>query len=134
MKQIKFIDVEHSNTVLSTFAITTSAVQAADVPDPLRLGIDVPYAPFGYKLPSGELTGFEIELGNAICAKINRDCEWVIQAWDGIIPGLMARKYDAIMSSMAITEERRQLCQPNVCVQGAEPIAVVTEDLRGCDL
>ncbi|MGO2416057.1 MAG: transporter substrate-binding domain-containing protein, partial [Cobetia crustatorum] len=48
------------------------------------------------------------ELGNAICARIDRECEWVIQAWDGIIPGLMARKYDAIMSSMTINDERRE--------------------------
>ena len=52
---------------------------------------NVPYAPFGYKLPSGELTGFEIELGNAICEQLATRCEWVEQDFDGIIPGLMAR-------------------------------------------
>ena len=80
----------------------------AQAAESLRIGVDVPYEPMEYKTPDGELTGFDIELGNAICAKINRDCEWVIQAWDGIIPGLMARKYDAIMSSMTINEERRE--------------------------
>lgn len=86
-------------------ALLAGGAQAAET---LRIGVDVPYEPMEYKTPDGELTGFDIELGNAICAKINRDCEWVIQAWDGIIPGLMARKYDAIMSSMTINDERRE--------------------------
>ena len=61
-----------------------------------------------YRTPDGELTGFDIELGNALCAEIGIQCEWVVQGWDGIIPGLMARKYDAIMSSMTINDDRRK--------------------------
>ncbi|MDT8896471.1 transporter substrate-binding domain-containing protein [Halomonas sp. I1] len=75
--------------------------------DPLRLAVDIPFEPFEYRLPDGTLTGFEVELGEEVCRRIERKCEWVEQGWDGIIPGLLARKYDAIMSSMAITEERR---------------------------
>ncbi len=72
----------------------------------VRIAVDMPYEPFEYKAPDGTLTGFEIDLGNAACAEIQAQCEWIIQAWDGIIPGLLARKYDAIMSSMSITPER----------------------------
>ena len=86
-------------------ALMAGGAQAAES---LRIGVDVPYEPMEYKTPDGELTGFDIELGNAICAKINRDCEWVIQAWDGIIPGLMARKYDVIMSALTINPERER--------------------------
>lgn len=75
---------------------------------PLRLAVDVPFEPFEYRLPDGTLTGFEVELGEEVCRRIERECEWVEQGWDGIIPGLLARKYDAIMSSMAITEARRE--------------------------
>ncbi|GHE21705.1 transporter substrate-binding domain-containing protein [Halomonas urumqiensis] len=82
----------------------TTTVQASE--DELRLGVDLPYEPFMYRQSNGELAGFEIELGNAVCDYLDVTCTWVEQAWDGIIPGLMARKYDAIMSSMAITEER----------------------------
>lgn len=74
--------------------------------DKIKLAVDVPYEPFEYKAPDGSLTGFEIDLGNAVCAELKADCEWVIQAWDGIIPGLLARKYDVIFSSMSATSER----------------------------
>lgn len=84
----------------------STAVQAEQW-DVIRAGVDVPYPPFEFRSPDGELTGFEIELGNAVCQEITgNDCEWVIQAWDGIIPGLLARKYDMIFSSMSINEER----------------------------
>lgn len=79
----------------------------AHADDTLKLAVDIPFEPFEYRLPDGTLTGFEVELGEEVCRRIERECEWVEQSWDGIIPGLMARKYDAIMSSMAITEERR---------------------------
>lgn len=86
-------------------AATSSLGFAADK---LKLAVDVPYEPFEFKAPDGTLTGFEIDLGNAVCAEINAECEWVIQAWDGIIPGLLARKYNAIFSSMSITPERAE--------------------------
>ncbi|RTR06990.1 transporter substrate-binding domain-containing protein [Halomonas nitroreducens] len=79
----------------------------AEVRD-IRIGVDVPYEPMEYRTPDGELTGFDIELGNALCTEIGIQCEWVVQGWDGIIPGLQARKYDAIMSSMTINEQRRE--------------------------
>jgi arginine/ornithine transport system substrate-binding protein len=86
----------------------TSAVEAKDY-DVIRAGVDAPYPPFEYKAPDGTLTGFEIELGNEVCKEITgKDCDWVIQAWDGIIPGLLARKYDMIFSSMSINEERQK--------------------------
>ncbi|WP_251977723.1 ABC transporter substrate-binding protein [Salinicola avicenniae] len=94
-------------TSLLGATLIAGAVQAQDA-EQLRIGVDVPYEPMEYRTPDGELTGFDIELGNAMCEQINAECEWVVQAWDGIIPGLMARKYDAIMSSMTINDERRQ--------------------------
>lgn len=74
----------------------------------VRIGVDVPYEPMEFRTPDGELTGFDIDLGNALCERIGVTCEWIEQEWDGIIPGLLSRNYDAIMSSMSITEERRQ--------------------------
>ena len=60
----------------------------------IRIAFDVPYAPFEYKDESGELTGFEVELAEAMCDEMEANCEFVIQAWDGMIPGLLARKFD----------------------------------------
>jgi arginine/ornithine transport system substrate-binding protein len=74
----------------------------------LRIAFDVPYEPFEYKDENGELTGFEVELAEAMCEEMNANCEFEIQAWDGMIPGLLARKFDLIMSSMSITPERAE--------------------------
>jgi len=73
----------------------------------LRLGLDsAPYPPFYEATPSGEFEGWEVEIGDALCAAMNEECEWVGVAWDGIIPALLANKIDAIVGSMSITEER----------------------------
>ena len=86
----------------------SAALQAKDW-TVIRAGVDAPYPPFEYKAPDGTLTGFEVELGNEVCKEITgKNCEWVIQAWDGIIPGLLARKYDMIFSSMSINDERKK--------------------------
>ncbi|WNK21079.1 transporter substrate-binding domain-containing protein [Halomonas piscis] len=92
---------------LLSLAVAATSAQARN-DDQIRIGVDVPYEPMEYRTPSGELTGFDIDLGNALCAEMNKDCEWIVQGWDGIIPGLMARKYDAIMSSMTINDKRRE--------------------------
>ncbi|SDO14747.1 transporter substrate-binding domain-containing protein [Vreelandella arcis] len=88
-------------------AIAATSAQAQDYEE-VRIGVDVPYEPMEYRTADGELTGFDIDLGNALCDEIGVSCEWVVQGWDGIIPGLMARKYDAIMSSMTINDDRRE--------------------------
>lgn len=88
-------------------AITTMSVQAAEW-STVRLGVDATYPPFESKDASGKLVGFEVELGDAVCKEMKVKCEWIVQDWDGIIPGLLARKYDAIFSSMSITPERAQ--------------------------
>lgn len=94
-------------TIISAVALSVSVF--ANAADPIRVAVDAPYPPFEFKAPDGTLTGFEIELGNAVCQEITKkDCEWVIQAWDGIIPGLMARKYDMIFSSMSISDKRKE--------------------------
>lgn len=100
MKNIIFISI-------TAASLAIGHVQARDSYDHIRFGVDVPYEPMEYRTPDGELTGFDIDLGNALCEQMEVTCEWVEQQWDGIIPGLLARNYDAIMSSMTINEERR---------------------------
>src|SRR5215472_9271738 len=67
-----------------------------------------PYQPFTSKDASGKWVGFEIDLMDAVCAKMHAKCELVETAWDGIIPALQEKKIDVIWSSMTITEERKQ--------------------------
>jgi len=79
-----------------------------EVPDPLLIATEGAYAPFNYLDPQGQPQGFEVDLALALCEEIGVTCEFVIQDWDGIIPGLLSRKYDAIIASLYITDERRE--------------------------
>jgi len=74
----------------------------------IRFGVDPSYAPFESKSPSGQLVGFDIDLGNALCAKVGAKCVWVENDFDGMIPALQARKIDGVLSSMAVTEKRKR--------------------------
>ncbi len=75
----------------------------------LRFGVDPTFAPMEFKNADGSLTGFNVEIGEAICAELNRECVWVESDWDGIIPGLLAGNFDAILSSMSITPKRQEV-------------------------
>jgi polar amino acid transport system substrate-binding protein len=72
----------------------------------LRIGMDATYAPFESINPKGDIIGFEVDYGNALCAKMKVTCTYQNQDWDGIIPSLLAGKFDVIFSSMNITAER----------------------------
>eukprot|EP00752_Nemacystus_decipiens_P000476 g476.t1 len=89
------------------FALGLGAAQADD--HMLRIGVEGAYPPFSEKTASGELVGFDIDIANALCAEMGKECTLVEQDWDGIIPALQARKYDAIIASMSITEERQKV-------------------------
>src|SRR5215218_8827111 len=75
----------------------------------LKFGVAAePYPPFSSKDASGKWVGWEIDLMNAVCAKMNEKCELVEVAWDGIIPALNSKQIDVIWSSMSITAERKK--------------------------
>ena len=90
---------------LALLAACATVAQAAD----LKVAIDPTYEPFTYTTPAGKPTGFDVDVANAICAELKRNCVFVEQVWDSMIPGLQARKYDVIVSSLSITEERKRV-------------------------
>jgi len=87
---------------IAAFAIFFSSAQA----DSIRIGTEGAYPPWNAKDESGKLIGFEVELANFLCIYMKADCTIVEQDWDGMIPGLLMKKYDAIMAGMSITDER----------------------------
>lgn len=73
----------------------------------IRIASEGAYAPWNGMDPSGKLIGFEIDLAQTLCKRMQADCEIVAQDWDGMIPALQQGKYDAIMAAMSITDERK---------------------------
>ena len=77
--------------------------------DKIRIGTEGAYPPWNSKDASGKLIGFEVELAWTLCRYIERQCDIVEQDWDGMIPALLGRKFDAIMAGMSITAERQKV-------------------------
>ena len=76
--------------------------------DKIRIGTEGAYPPWNSKDASGNLIGFEVELAQELCAIMKYECTIVEQDWDGMIPALVMRKFDAIMAGMSITAERQK--------------------------
>jgi lysine-arginine-ornithine-binding protein len=75
---------------------------------PLRIGTSADAPPWESVDATGKLVGFDIDLGNEICTRIKRECQFTNQAFDGLLPALLVKKFDALMTSMAITEKRKE--------------------------
>ena len=92
-------------TIMLAGVLLAAPVAAQDT---IRIATEGAYPPFNFIDASGEVQGFDVEIANALCEEMDANCELVTQDWDGIIPGLIAGRYDAIIASMSITPERQE--------------------------
>lgn len=90
-------------------ATDSTAAAGEEAPLNIKIATESSYKPFSYTDASGKLIGYEIDLTNALCEQMRAKCEIISQDWDGLIPGLNAKKFDAIIAGMSITPERQEV-------------------------
>jgi len=106
-----FIKERYMNKLMLATAVVTALASGSLMAKEwkeVRIGVEGAYPPFSWTEPSGEVKGFDIDIANALCEEMKVKCTLVKQDWDGIIPALLSRKFDAIIATMDITEERKK--------------------------
>ncbi len=94
--------------LLASMALQTAAHAQAPGWAKIRIGVEANYPPFSQMGTDGKFSGFDIDIANALCAQMKAECTMVAQEWDGMMPALNAKKFDMIVASMSITEERKK--------------------------
>lgn len=112
----------------AVLAISLGAAHAQDMK--VRIGTEGAYPPFNNLEADGSLVGFDIDIARALCEEMNAECEFITQDWDGIIPALQAGKFDAIIASMSITDERKEKVDFTEKYYNTPPAIAVPKDSK----
>jgi arginine/ornithine transport system substrate-binding protein len=102
--------LRRTTLVAALAAALIAPIAHAQAPDwkEIRVGVEGNYPPFSRMGADGKLSGFDIDIANAVCAQLKAKCTLIQQEWDGMMPALAAKKFDMIVASMTITDERKK--------------------------
>ncbi|PLW76775.1 ABC transporter substrate-binding protein [Cohaesibacter celericrescens] len=118
--------------LVKKLALTAAAVMmvagGAEAADKVRIGTEGAYPPFNTLTSDGKLVGFDIDMADALCAEMKVECEFVVQDWDGMIPALIANKFDAVIASMSITPDRLKKVDFSKKYYNTPPAVAVLKD------
>jgi len=94
------------HTTLGAAALAVMTIGAAAQTETLRVGMECTYAPFNFKQSDGTLDGYDVDVAKGVAEILGAELEFVCQKWDGMIPALLANKFDLVVASMSITNSR----------------------------
>ncbi|MFC0180752.1 lysine/arginine/ornithine ABC transporter substrate-binding protein [Thorsellia kenyensis] len=92
--------------IVCSSVVFFSLGSVAQMPTSITIATDPTYAPFSYKTSDNKFAGFDVDLGNEICKRVGIECKWIESDFDALIPSLQAKKSDAVISSLSVTEQR----------------------------
>lgn len=102
----------------------------------IKIGTEGTYAPFTFHDGSNKLVGFDIEIGEAVAKKLGVKAEFIEGKWDGLIAGLDAKRYDAVINQVGITEARKQkyaFSEPYIASKAVLIVREGNTDIKGFD-
>jgi cystine transport system substrate-binding protein len=132
LKTIIAASLIHAAALTPSFAgENLAAIKSSGV---VKIGTEGTYAPFTFHDASGKLVGFDVEIGQAVAAKIGVKAEFLEGKWDGLIAGLDAKRYDAVINQVGITEARKQkydFSEPYIASKAVLIVRQDNSDIKG---
>lgn len=120
-------------TLLTTSLFATAAIAVDDLAvikaaGVMKFGTEGTYTPYSYHDKSGKLVGFDVDIARAVAEKMGVKAEFSEGRWDGLIAGLSAKRYDAVINQVGITEERKAKFDYSKPYIGSKAVLIVRND------